>query len=405
MKRRAFLKNGAMISAGISAYPFLSLTPEGDKVLGKGDVIAPGLGSEAKVLVLEGPPQRRGQIYGESLKNKIEEILFQWKELLHSSRKVHPDQYIKKFVEETDFLSAIKKWTPHLIEEVQGIGEGADIDFPTIFAFQLMDEEWLYGAKAALNRKIEAPPRCSGLGAFGQADSPAIQGQNMDLPKFSDSFQVVLHIKHPESSLESFVFTFAGLIVLNGMNNRPLGVCCNTLSELNHSTDGLPVAFVLRGVLEQSGLEEAVAFIQTVKHASGQNYIIGGKEKVVDFECSANQKAQFVPTKDATRVYHTNHSLANNDKDISKKQELSNSETRFRSLEKRLKDSPKNLTVEKIKTILGSHDHPLHPICKHKAEEKPGLTVGCSIMVLSSSPEFHFAPGPPCMTEFKTYRF
>jgi len=33
------------------------------------------------------------------------------------------------------------------------------------------------------------------------------------------------------------------------------------------------------------------------------------------------------------------------------------------------------------------------------------MTIGCTIIVLSSSPELHFAPGPPCLTEFKTYKF
>jgi len=51
-----------------------------------------------------------------------------------------------------------------------------------------------------------------------------------------------------------------------------------------------------------------------------------------------------------------------------KKQMPLNSEIRFSSLEKRLKDTSKIVTVETVQAILSSHDNPQHPVCRH---EKP----------------------------------
>ena len=87
----------------------------------------------------------------------------------------------------------------------------------------------------------------------------------------------------------------------HGPSLKTIGICCNELPQLNHAADGLPVAFVHRGVLAQSTLDDAVAFIQQIKHATGQNYMIGGPQKIVTYECSANKVSQFVPPAGATR--------------------------------------------------------------------------------------------------------
>lgn len=415
MKRRAFLKKGSVLAAGMASGPFIFPQPEKDVFLNPYRKAPSGVKKNLPVLVLEGPPRKRGQVYGESLRPKIKEIISLWKEFLRVSRKVNPEEYIKKFLEETNFKPAIQKWTPKLLEETMGLSEGSGIDFETIFAFQLMDEEWWYGSNTLWKRRMKSK-NCSDLGVFQQKGYPVMQAQNMDIPAFTDGFQVILHIKESDSSLEAMVFTFAGIIVTNGMNNRPIGVCVNTVSQLNYSTDGLPVAYAIRGLLEQNTHEEAVDFIKNIKHASGQNYIIGGKDRIYDFECSAHSVARFIPYEGANRVYHTNHPLVNEDQQMlkarmgklpppKKPKGLSNSEVRFQSLEKRLKDPGKTITMDTIKTTLSSHDHPQHPVCRHKISKNGGMTIGCTIMVLSSSPEFHVAPGPPCETDFHTFSF
>ena len=415
MKRRAFLKEGAVLAAGLASSPLVFSRSEEATFLNTHGGGFLGVKKDMPVIVLEGPPRKRGQIHGESLRPKIKEIVAIWKDFLHESKKMHPDEYLAKFLEDTNFKPAIQKWTPDLLEETKGISEGSGVDFDTIYAFQLMDEEWWYGSNLLFERKLKSK-NCSGLGVFGQEGQPAMQAQNMDLPRLTDGFQTILHIKHPDSSLESFAFTFAGFIVTNGMNNRPIGVCVNTISQINYSTDGLPVAYAIRGLLERNTLEEAVSFIREVKHASGQNYIIGGENKVFDFECSAHSVTRFIPYEGANRVYHTNHPLVNEDQQMlkarmkklpppKKPQEPSNSEIRFQTLEKRLQDPAKSITLDTIKETLSSHDHPQHPVCRHKKPDGGGMTFGCAIMVLSDSPEFHVAPGPPCETEFQTFRF
>src|SRR5262249_51986259 len=195
----------------------------------------------------EGTPRDRGRKHGEQMRDEIRKLLGLWKADLASNLKAWGvrtgvEDFIGRFVKKTEYRRAMKKWTPDLADEVEGIADGAGVDRDTIFAFQLLDELWVNGEGVAREG-------CSSLG-FGRAGKqPSYVAQNMDLDTFYDGFQLVLHVKHEDSDLESFVLTAPGLIGLNGVNNRSVAVCCNTLMQLNNCRDGLPVACVIRRLL------------------------------------------------------------------------------------------------------------------------------------------------------------
>lgn len=82
--------------------------------------------------------------------------------------------------------------------------------------------------------------------------------------------------------------TGAGMIALNGANSAGIGVVVNNLSMLPSSRSGLPVMFIIRGILQQSTLAEAVAFAERVPHAIGQHYAIGSPDGIAGLEGAAN---------------------------------------------------------------------------------------------------------------------
>lgn len=51
------------------------------------------------------------------------------------------------------------------------------------------------------------------------------------------------------------MFSHAGMVGLCGVNSAGVAISCNNLSQLNHKTSGLPVAFVVRGILQRSTFE------------------------------------------------------------------------------------------------------------------------------------------------------
>jgi hypothetical protein len=418
MKRRSFFKKSAQTLAGISAGCLVPAEWNRFSSISRVSSLSPLKKDEVEVLELKGTPRQRGQIHGEALRDKISELIEIWFDDLRSNRKLDPDACIEDFLENTQFTKAIKKWTPDLLEEVRGIAEGSGIDYKTIFAFQVGEEEgWYARIKETSSPGVPFPTfplqkKCSGLGAYDQEGLPSLVAQNQDYT-LKDGNEALLHIKYKNSALETYVFTLAGLIaILPGMNNSPLGICANALPQLAPRIDGLPVAFIARGVLEKRNYKDAVNFVHEINHATGQNYIIGGPEEVGSFECSANKVSRFVPYPGANRTYHTNHVLVNDDLDKTLDAEsvyggfLPNTKARFQALESRLKDPAKTITVATAKAALSSHDDPKFPVCRHTP--KPGgvgFTAGCGVAELSDPPIFHFAPGPPCSTKFKKYKF
>ena len=77
-----------------------------------------------KVLVLEGKPYERGLQHGKALKADIHALVDLWKADIERKYKIEGNVFIKKFLAYTDFPTAIKRWTPELLDEVRGIAEG-----------------------------------------------------------------------------------------------------------------------------------------------------------------------------------------------------------------------------------------------------------------------------------------
>jgi isopenicillin-N N-acyltransferase-like protein len=356
---------------------------------------------ELKVVELSGSPYERGRQHGKQLRLQIAKALELWKEDLRNESKMDPDSVIKRFLAETDFTPAIKKWTPDLLDEVKGIAEGSGQSFETIFASQLGDEMYVFLDKRAATH-------CSAMGVAKSGGHPAYVAQNMDIEAFWDGFQVVLHIAGNESIPEQFVFTTPGLIGLNGINNRSIAIVCNALMQLRASSDGLPQAFIIRGVLAQTNGNEALKFLRNIKHASGQNYIIGIRDHVYDFEASASKVVEFRTVPDGSVVYHTNHRLVNDDLKpflSAAAGNIVNSETRFASVQRHLAKPASAIDEEVIKETLRSKDSESYPVCRTL---KPGahfFTFGATIMTLSEAPSLEATMGPPDVNPFVGFEF
>ena len=365
-------------------------------------------GDSRECLVLEGRPFDRGVMHGRALRKEILEVVDVWKTDMEKQIRTDPDPYIDKFIDHTSYLPAIEKYTPGLLEEVRGIAEGSGLDFNTMYAFQLLDE-FLY------NREDIHLEHCSTIGLNKMGRQPACLAQNWDIGAHMHGFQTTLHVKNERSEIESFVFSYAGFIAAFGMNNKGVGICVNSMPELNYAREGLPVAFVVRGVLEKSSQQEAVEFLYEIEHASPQNYLIGGPVKIVDLECSANKVTPFVNREGSEVVYHTNHALINDDyhpkhlRFLEEKGEEAlkgdNSHTRFAALEKRLNVASEDITFDTIRAALSSRDSEEHPVCMHYKEGAPLFNLGSTLMVLSEDPEFHIAFGPADVTPYTIHTF
>lgn len=351
---------------------------------------------ELKTVSFTGQGYELGLQHGKALKNEIADILDAWKQNTSINLGKDADKVLNEFFEYANFDEAIKTWTPELFEEVRGIAEGSGQKFNDIMALNLLDEFWVYVDD--LNNH-----HCSGLGVPSRNGSPAFISQNMDLENYTDGFQVLMRLNRTGNNPEQLVLTHPGLIALNGLNEEGIGACMNTLMQLKASANGLPVAFIVRGILNTTNKDEALKFIQTVPHASGQNYIIGVKGEVFDFEASANKVVRYNPMNENGTVYHTNHPLVNDDMkpwfeqynpSSMKGPKSSNSHLRLRAVENRMKSSSE-VNEALIKETLRSKDDNYNPVCRANNEDGRGFTFASTIMTLTGKPNIQVLAGPP----------
>jgi hypothetical protein len=361
-----------------------------------------------KEITVHGTGYERGFQHGEQLKTDIAEIVAKWKAGTTAALGRAADETLDDFFEYADFTGAIKKWTPDLYDEVRGIADGSGQDFRDVFVLNLLDEFWVYVDSLENHH-------CSAMGVPATDGRPAIVAQNMDLERYTDGYQVLMRIPADARHPEQMILTYAGLIGLNGMNSAGVGVCVNTMMQLSASATGLPVAFVVRGLTGKSEKTNILEFVQEVEHASGQNYIIGIRDEVFDFEASAGKVVRFEPGNANGTVYHTNHPLVNDDVKpwyasdspaVSKdnRPEPGNSQYRLEAVKKRVVGK-RTLDGESIKETLRSKDHKEHPVCRSNRKNKSAFTFASVIMTLSDNPILEIVAGPPDESEYSTYTF
>lgn len=363
---------------------------------------------ELKIVTFSESGYALGLQHGKELKKEIGNIISAWKKNTTSALGKDANVVIQEFFEYAKFDDAILKWTPDLYEEVKGIAEGSGQPLHDVLVLNLLDEFWVY------NNNLKNH-HCSSIGVSSRNGGPSYISQNMDLENYTDGFQVLMRLNKTNTRAEQLILTHPGLIALNGMNDQGIGVCVNTIMQLKAASFGLPVAFVVRHIINLTDKEEILNFIQTINHASGQNYIIGIKGEVYDFEASANKVVRYLPNNENGTVYHTNHPIVNDDikswfaeHDPNLKDELkptsSNSYLRFTAVENRIK-TKENLDDVSIKETLQSKDNKANPVCRTNNEDGKGFTFASVIMTLTNKPILQILAGPPDESNYKTFTF
>ncbi|MEZ5775603.1 MAG: C45 family peptidase [Hyphomicrobiaceae bacterium] len=362
-------------------------------------------------LEISGTPRERGIAYGRGLAGLIRERDAAWRHAIEARDHMPADAFIARLLGATDFLPAIERFVPDLLEEVHGIAEGAGLPFDAMLAAQLMDEEWWFSSAIAPEHQHEHHAHCSTLGSLDRAGGRAVVAQNMDLIGWMDGFQVALTIRDEATGLDQIVLTVAGMIGLCGLNSAGLGLGVNTLADLNVSRTGLPVAFLARGLLARRSHAEAVAFLASAPHASGQSYILADRGEISCHEGSAAGVARYQPANGpADTVWHTNHALASTDWHLTADGHHveaavalgENSRCRMEALDRRLAAAQRPLDVATAATVLADRSDGRHPVSRRASgHAAAGFTFASVIWELDETPSAHMAPGAPCTRAYE----
>jgi isopenicillin-N N-acyltransferase-like protein len=313
------------------------------------------------------------------------------------------DEALKISVRNIDFLRGLD---PALVDEMEGIAEGAEADRREIF---------LINIRTGLTRMVEEGAdedhECTTAAILGEAtaDGHTLMAQNWDQNAACQPNTVVIEQHIPGEPALLFV-TEAGILFRHGMNDAGVGLVGNALrtNREKRADRGTTSGIARRRALRCKTFEDAVRVLcDTPRSHSGNHIIAGDGQGAVDIEAVPGETFPVYP--EGGIVAHSNHFLnAEAQAKLDDRGRLSHPDTLFRDC--RLRDALTakrgSITVADVRAALADHHGYPVSVCRHAdpAAETRGFTLVSSVIDLTAR-RMWTAPGPACTGIYTEYRF
>ncbi|WP_395359768.1 C45 family autoproteolytic acyltransferase/hydrolase [Streptomyces sp. YH02] len=195
-------------------------------------------------------------------------------------------------------VRAARAWAPELVEEMEGVAEGAGLPFWTI---------------AALNARTEilaeaGAPRTGECSTLVHGGPRTTGGQCWDWhQELADSW----HLQTVTGDAQGFAgITEHGILAKIGVNEAGVGVLFNILGHTDDAATGVPVHLVARQVLGAAGsFAEAVGMLTGAPVSASTVITVVTADGAASVELSPAGSAVVAPD-DRGRLVRTNHFLA-----------------------------------------------------------------------------------------------
>lgn len=345
----------------------------------------------------ESDPRKRGQIYGEAAKDRIITILAFYREIFH---RITGETWDETIIRGGPFIAKAKAFAADLVEEIQGIAEGADRALEDIFLLNARSE-------ILFNSQVLAQ-ECTTMAALPEAtqNSDTLLAQNWDWYKEALNCQVILKIGQREQTPALVTFTEAGQLAKIGMNAAGIGLVVNNLIS-NQPRTGVPWIFLTRRILESSYLAQALGYVLNTDRAHSINFLIGHADgEAVNLETSPVEEHVIWPENGI--LVHSNHYLepGRNFRDLKPLRDPHLSTyLRWRRAHRGMTERNGGVDLQDIQNILKDHMDKPFSVCAHEDPEVESLrqVVTClSIVMNLSRRQIHYTLGNPCRAEVQT---
>ncbi|NAS14151.1 C45 family autoproteolytic acyltransferase/hydolase [Poritiphilus flavus] len=245
----------------------------------------------------QGSAYERGYEHGRILKDEIGSQVAKWESAMGAELGIQRDSMLLIVSKHSQFLDAVQREAPELLEEINGIADGAQLDRDLILCYNLGEEIYNF-----ITAGFES---CSTIAYQGNSEN--FVAYNQDLPDFLHGQNRPIILAHKDH----YVFTMPGSIGLSGAS-KAIALSCNSLPMLRMDKSGLPLSFAIRKLLEAPTMSEAVNFIETKPLAIPQNLLLLSRDGVVNFEISKDTIVKKTPA--ASGFFsHTNFPIGNRD--------------------------------------------------------------------------------------------
>jgi len=318
-------------------------------------------------------PRERGRQLGLAAKGQIEQTVefyrsyfsdvaaLQWPDVRRAARKFRP---------------VIAAYDEQVLEEIDGIAEGADLSVDDVLAINARTE-LMFGLAGGMT------PECTAfyVGPSASADGHVLLGQNWDYYPGASASTILVEVEQRDRP--SFVMLAeAGLVGKLGFNAAGIGVATNfLLSDRDKGQPAVPYHVVLRGILNSKSAEEALSAVVRARRAASANYLIASAAGIgVNLETGpGGVETVFVshPTDDLI-AHANNFTCAVNLADAGLEL-IPGSPGRMTRMSEQLQARRGSLTREELVELLRDHHGRPDSICQHENEELPQAKRAASL--------------------------
>jgi isopenicillin-N N-acyltransferase-like protein len=289
----------------------------------------------------------------------------------------------------TDFIDTIYSTDEKLLKELEGTNGNSKA--PSVPS---SSPEFLVSVHPALDDCtafiVSPDATVEGQGFFGQT---------WDMHETATPYVILLR-GQPTQGLRFLTLTIIGCIGMIGMNEAGLAIGINNLVAGDGQV-GVTWPFVIRKVLAQDNLDDALACITEVQLAGGHNYLlVDATGRGYNVEAMASRyHVQEVRT---GAWVHTNHCLISQNVDVERARlpkSRASSETRLSQGQELLNRS--QITLADLLALTRDH-HAVNGICVHP--EEPFFVESCGAAIMRpATREFWAVWGRPCENEYEGF--
>jgi isopenicillin-N N-acyltransferase-like protein len=295
------------------------------------------------------------------------------------------------------YAAAIQQHAGFLWEELEGMARGAHVPVDELLVLQARAEVMRARRGSA---PVPPPAECTtfAVDASRTADGRVLVGQNVDLVPFLEEYGVIVR-QQPRDAPSTLMYTTAGLLGHNGLNEAGVGVCANFIDDPGGWCDGVPRYLLSRLALREASAAAALEAAMRPPRAASRNLLVAdARGECLDAELLCREAA-VLRGRDGILV-HANHLEAAELAGRSAPTE--NSLYRRARLAALLSGAASPLTLEDLQRFYRDHENAPHGLCAHPF---PGRDIQTVVSVIGDLTrlELHVAKGNPCRSVYATY--
>lgn len=294
------------------------------------------------------------------------------------------------------------KYAPHLVEELNGIADGANVSRDEIYYLNTDHPSSYEGCTTF----VVFPERTH--------DSSIIAAQNVDNRASSRTVDrgIILHMV-PKKGPEMLAFCRAGNLYPHGINSTGMTRVGNALTSVLDRDFGVCTDLIGRVCLEQEAVEDAVEAVMKARRSKSNTVIMtdrSGRAAIAEWcpdDIALLEPHESIPNRGY--FFHTNHFLHPDMLKYEARHDdrLANSVKRLERIKELLQEWDRvgdKLTIGTVERFLSDHANASDSICSHlEPPRKLVSTVAC-VIAQPMKKTLHVSRGNPCKGEFQTYR-